>query len=107
MFDLHTRFSSAFNRRTTLFALLVLKGSLLAGCQSGAGGNGLEERGDPAFAHTCRQAAKQRSANDPIYPRLNALRKARGASPLFYDRDLSKAAHCARRRTGAGRPARS
>lgn len=93
MFDFHTAFSSAFCRRTALLALFALNGSLLMGCQSGAGANGLEERGDPAFAHTCRQAAKQRSANDPIYTRLNALRRARGASPLFYDRDLSRAAH--------------
>lgn len=72
--------------------LVVLSGlvllSVTVGCQSG----GTESGGDPALAYTCRQAPNIRSANDPIYARLNLIRRERGRSPLFYDRDLSRAA---------------
>lgn len=59
-------------------------------CQSGAARG--ENSGDPAFAYTCRLAGKQASANDPVFARINAIRKNRGAAPLFYDRDLARAA---------------
>ncbi|MEQ9362724.1 MAG: hypothetical protein RIF32_00690, partial [Leptospirales bacterium] len=70
---------------------IVLSGLLLIGCQS-VGGAGTDPDGDPAFAYTCRQDLKLRSANDPIYGRLNAMRERRGLAPLFFDRDLSRAA---------------